>query len=88
MTKTERHLRAEKLRKKISTQAYRREIINEIIAKESYDETDRLCIKILLNKLINVEGCESEYKKLIAHLYQWADLKNMAEDFYKKWNAK
>lgn len=88
MTKEERHKKAELFREQISRPAHRREAILGLISKKTYDESDILRLKILFNKVSLAEGCDGEYKKLIVRLYQEDPLRPMAEDFFKRWNAK
>lgn len=88
MTQNERHFKAEEFRAQIVRPAQRAEAIRSLTAKEAYDESDKLRIRILLHKVSNAIGCEDAYRGLIVRLYQDDELRPKAAEFYKRWMAK
>jgi len=86
--KIQRHEKAEQFRQEISSVGSRMADIAQLISKRAYDETDNMRIRELFRKTDYALGCESEYKRLIAHLYQFPELQPKAREFYKRWTAK
>ncbi len=87
MDKKQRHEIAENFRRQIVMPSQRAEAIRSILAKPSFDESDKVRIGVLLHKVSNAMGCDKEYNQLIARLYQDDALRPKAEEFYKRWNA-
>ncbi len=85
MEQKKKHDKAEIFRAHIHSVARRASAIQELVQKTSYDEMDRLCLKILLSKVTYTTGCEKEYKTLLAHLMA-TDMQSNAMSFYKKWH--
>lgn len=87
MTEKEvRHQRANEFRLQIAMPVQRAAAIRDLATKEKYDDSDKLRISLLFNKVSLTKGCEDEYRELIVHLYQ-TDLKAQAKAFCKKWNG-
>ena len=84
-----RHLIAENFRRQIEMPTQRSEAVRTLLAKESFDESDKIRIKELLRKTSYADPCEDDYLKLIARLCNSGDneFKRRAEDFYRRWNA-
>lgn len=89
MTQEKRHEIAEHFRRQIQLPAQRAEAVRTLIAKPSFDESDRIRIKELLRKTAYADPCEKEYMQLIVRLVNSNDkeFEQRAEDFYKRWNA-
>lgn len=85
--KLERHEKAEAFRRQIALVGERKQAINSLLAKTSYDEADEQKIKILFNRISLAEGCEKEYTALVVRLYEDEHLGKRAQEFYKRWNA-
>ena len=85
--KQERHERAEAFRRQIALPGERREAIQSLIAKDSFDEADEQRIKILFSRVSLAEGCGKEYMDLIERLYKDDRLRDRAHEFYKRWQA-
>jgi len=88
MTQEKRHELAENFRQQIEWPAQRAEAIRSILAKSSFDESDKLRIKILLSKLSYAQGCDQEYVNLINRIYYDAEWHKDAKSFYRRWTAK
>ena len=86
--KLTRHQKAEQFRREIAVTTRRISVIEELVNKQSYDEADKMHIRELFRKTDHAMGCEAEYRKLIAHLYQFPELQPKAREFYKRWTAK
>lgn len=74
MTKEEKHAKANEFRNRITMPAQRKSTIQELLKKEQYSETDKICLPILFQKTSYIEGCESEYRLLILKLKGRTDL--------------
>ena len=83
--KEKRHALAETFRKQIAMSSERASVIRSLVCKNTYDESDRLRIQILLNKVSLVQGCEDEYRDLIVHLYTDESLREKARSFKRRW---
>lgn len=91
MTKEARHEKAEQFRQEIALPGQRAAAIRNIVAKDVYDETDNLRIRILLQKPDYVAGCKSEYGLLLRRLIEPSNsdesLKETAKKLFKRWFA-
>ena len=73
MEKTEKHKRAAAFRALIVRSAQRSHAINELVAKTSFDEADKVRIIVLFQKKQYVEGCRDGYVQLIKKIEQSGD---------------
>lgn len=69
------HQKAEEFRRQIALPVQRNSAISELLTKSSYDESDKLRIKILFQKKGYLEGCKDNYKLLIAKVMTIGDEK-------------
>jgi hypothetical protein len=90
MEKTKKHQKADATRQLIASEATRRQMLNELVTKTSWDESDILRVVLLCNKPSLVEGCEEEYKKLLTKIAAHSDdnLISKAEKVAKRLNFK
>ncbi len=72
------HQKAEEFRRQIALPVQRNSAIGELLTKSSYDESDKLRIKILFQKKGYLEGCKDNYRLLIAKVMNLGD-ENLAE---------
>jgi len=87
MEKIERHEMAECFRHQIARPTQRKEAIQTLLQKESYDESDKLRVKLLFKRVSFAEGCETEYLMLVERLYKDDALRPIASEFYRRWMA-
>lgn len=89
MDKTKRHQKATEFRRLITLPAQRMAQIRELLEKECFDESDQLRLLILFQKTDYINGCESDYRKLIAKINIVGDtqLINKSKPFANRLNA-
>ena len=87
MNQEKRHELAENFRRQIEMPAQRAEAIRTILAKPSFDESDKMRIRELLRRTDYADPCEQEYMQLLVRLCKDDSLRPKAEEFYKRWNA-
>ena len=86
MEKNQRHSKAEDFRKKIVLPGQRKAAIHELLAKDKFDLSDQLRLKLLFQKTSYLEGCEMPYYALIQHIKEKGskELITKAERFFQK----
>jgi len=87
MTQEKRHEIAENFRQQIQLPAQRAEAVRTLIAKPSFDESDKIRIQELLRKTAYADPCEKEYMQLLVRLYKEDCFRAKVDDFYRRWNA-
>lgn len=88
MDKKQRHEKAVNFRRSIVGHLQRKSVINGLLAKTEYSETDKLYITILFQKTSYIAGCEGEYARLIARIKRDADYLSLDKDKVKSFEAK
>ena len=68
MEKAEKHQKAVEFRNRITFPEQRKCAISELIEKKSYSEADQIRLGVLFQKTSYLEGCEHEYRLLIAKI--------------------
>ncbi|MBR2299949.1 MAG: hypothetical protein IJ870_05195 [Alphaproteobacteria bacterium] len=69
--------------------AQRAAAIKDLLAKETYDESDELRLTILLQKTDYLQGCANEYATLVSKVAGVGSekMRGKALEFYRRWHG-